>query len=125
MVDQEKADPFKEVREPLVAQGVRLDEAPIERTGEIGTVGRDLAQLRLEFEEIRAGSERQVSDQNCLDMAEFAANCTIGPEGLGPALLVIGDLPRPAITISAPTQQEKAPLYELALKEIEAEQGGR
>lgn len=96
------------MRESAEAFGVRLDEAPIETPGVIGTVERYHATLRLAYERIRRDLDRQSSDKECLEIAVFAVSCTTGPEGLCPTLLVFGAIPRPALTSPAQTQMERA-----------------
>lgn len=62
-------------------------------------------------------------DQECLDLAVYAVNCTVAPEVLWPALLVFS-----AILISARgnlsrRQMERARSIGSSLKEVEEEQG--
>lgn len=58
-------------------------------------------------------------------MAVFAINCTVGAEGLCPALLVFAAVPRLARMTPAPTKLERAHLIELTMEEIGKEKNRR
>lgn len=74
-------------------------KAPIENPGTIGLVERYHTPLRRSFNTIREMfNMKEVSDDECLHMAVYANNVTIGPEGLCPMLLVFGALPKPLLT---------------------------
>lgn len=103
-VDQGSAYVSVEMRRNLAAVGVVLREAPVESPEPIEVVERYHAPLRSAYNLIRADSPRDISDADCLKKAVFAVNCTVGPEGLCPVLLVFGSVPRPVRTKDAPTQ---------------------
>lgn len=124
-VDQGSNYISRELRGELNANGIALEEAPIETPGAIGTVERYHAPLRLAFEKIRRDLGRDVADHECLRMAVFAVNSTIGPEGLCPILLVFGAIPRPARVGSSSSQIERAEAIDKATKEVEKEQARR
>ena len=103
-----------------------MEEAPIENPGSIGLVERYHAPLRKAYVKLRETLSRtNATDQECLQAAVYAANATIGPEGLCPMLLVFGALPRPAQRTPSPTQVERQNAIELAKVEIQKEQASR
>lgn len=61
----------------------------------------------------------------CLEMAVFAVNSSIGPEGVCPMLMVFGAIPNPARVGSSPTQTQRARDIEAAVREAEKEQARR
>lgn len=125
-VDQGTPYVSKEMKENLSAAGVTLDEAPVETPGAIGLVERYHSPLRKAYEKIRASLTREkATDADCLRMAVFANNSTIGPEGLCPMMLVFGAVPRPARASPAPTQIERQTAIEQAKKEVVKEQAKR
>lgn len=125
MVDQGTNYTSQELRGNLDAHGITLQEAPIETPGAIGTVERYHAPLRAAYERIRAEVKTGMTDDECLKMAVFAVNSTVGPEGLCPILLVFGAIPRPARTSPTITQLERARAIDAAMKEAEHEQSKR
>lgn len=101
VVDQRSAYTSKEMRPCTEEMGVRLHEAPIEPPGSIGMLTQYHAPLRLAYERVRINAYRQNSDEECLQLAAFAINCTAGPDGLCLIPLVFGAVPRPARAMSA------------------------
>lgn len=81
-----------------------LDEALVETPGAIGVVNGYHAPLQVAYERVREDTNHQTSDQDCLQMEVFGVYCSIGPEGLCPAQLVIETFPRPAQTLPTPSQ---------------------
>lgn len=112
VIDQGTAYKSKGMEEYLEALGACLDEAPIETPGETVTMERYHAPLRLVEERIPAVTRRQTSDNTWLDLAVFAINRTVGFEGLSPALLIFGAVPRPARLTRTSTQLERACLID-------------
>ena len=96
-VDQGSAYISKETKSNMEAAGIILEEAPIENPGSIGVVERYHAPLKKAYLKLRQTLQKgDTSDAECLQMAVYAANATIGPEGLCPMLLVFGAMPRRA-----------------------------
>lgn len=79
--------------------------------GAIGTVERFHTPLRSAYDKIRRDLARDVSDEECLDMAVFAINATIGPEGPGV-------IPRPARKEPSSTQSVRGKIIETAMNEV-------
>lgn len=103
-VDQGSNHVSKDFREKTEAAGVTFEEAPIETPVSIGTVERYHALLRCSFDELRSTLDKGDStDAECLQMAVYAANATMGSMGLCPMLLVYKAHSRPLmhITLSA------------------------
>lgn len=97
-----------EFRAKDAAEGIKFKEAPIETPGLIGIVERYHAPLRAVYTKIRESLDKsEANDHDCLKMALYAVNSTVGPEGLVPMFLVFGALPRPARTTPAPTQLQR------------------
>lgn len=96
-----------EMQENVATAGITLREAPIESPAPIRVVECYQAPLRAAFDNFALDLVRTVSDSERLDMALFAVNSVVGPEGLCPILLVYGALPRPVCTLHAPTQAER------------------
>lgn len=64
--------------------------------------------LRKAYFKIRQSNDRKkISDEECLKLAVYAVNTTMGPEGITPMLLVFGAFPRPARTTPAPCQIQR------------------
>ena len=125
-VDQGSGYVSKEMKENVSAQGITLEEAPIETPGAIGVVERYHAPLRSAYTKIRQTlSKGDTNDHECLKMAVYANNSTMGPEGLCPMLLVFGALPRPARTSPSPTQLVRQQAIEDAKIAVEREQAKR
>lgn len=103
-------------------RGLQLGKAQIEKSEAIGTVKGYHDRLRLAYEKIPARTERKASDQECLDLALFAINCTVGTEIMCPTLLVFGAVSRSARLTPAPPQLERAHLIAQALKELKKTQ---
>lgn len=81
---------------------VRLEEAPIKKTGEIDVVERYQGFLRLESERIYTYIERRTSDNKYLQLAVFAIKCTVRLEDLCSARFVFRTIPIAARTVPAP-----------------------
>lgn len=125
-VDQGTAYISDEFRSNAEAHGIKIQPAPIETPGSIGIVERYHAPLRRSFTKIRESLDRtKATDEECLKMAVFAVNSTMGPEGLIPMLLVFGAIPRPARTILSPTQLERQKAIEAARHAAQHEQAKR
>lgn len=124
-VDQGSNYTSKEFRGCIESSGVKLEEAPIENPGSIGTVERYHAPLRAAFNKLRADLDSSISDTDCLQAAVHAVNATVGPEGLCPILLVYGALPRPIRANSTQSQIDRARAIDAATKEVEKEQSRR
>ena len=125
-VDQGSNYISNEMKANLSAAGITLEEAPIETPGSIGIVERYHAPLRKAYTKIRQDLlKKDCSDQDCLKMAVYACNATMGPEGLCPMLLVFGALPRPARTTPSPTQLQRQTSIEEAKELVLQEQSKR
>lgn len=98
MVEQGSYYISQELKGNLEAADINLVEAPIENPGTIGIVERYQAPLRAAYEILRADFDRKTSDDECLRMAVYSVNATVGPEGLCPIILVFCVMPRPART---------------------------
>lgn len=121
-VDQGSSYVSKQMKSNCQAEGITLREAPIENPGSIGVVERYHAPLRAAYEKLRSDLPRENSDEDCLQMAVYAVNNTVGPEGLCPTLLVFGAIPRPIRTKPSPSQIERASAIDAAMQEVEQEQ---
>lgn len=100
------------MRSALDAAGVVLEEATVENPGTIGIVERYHAPLRCAYKTLRSSLDKaEASVPECLQMAVFAVNSTIGPEGLCPMMLLFGSIPRPVRTTSSPLSQKSRPSY--------------
>lgn len=125
-VDQGSAYISDEMKRNLEATGIQLEEAPIESPGSIGIVERYHAPLRRAYKTLRESLNKEdTSDADCLRMAVYASNATMGPEGLCPMLLVFGALPRPARKTPSPNQLQRQHAIEEAKKAVLHEQGKR
>lgn len=96
--------------------GIEVQVAPTECPTELSTVERYHGPLRAAFERIR--SSTKMDDEDALSYAVYTVNCTVGPEGQVPMLLVFGALPRPARQVPAPTQLERAKAMERAREDV-------
>lgn len=121
-VDQGSSYVSTEMMGNLEAAVVTLREAPIESPGTIGVVERYHAPLKAAYRKIRSEMEGDVSDSDCLSMAVYSVNCTVGPEGLCPVLLVLWARPRLARSLPAPTQIARSIAIEKATIEAGKEQ---
>lgn len=104
IIDQGSAYKSKEMKKTVEAFGVSLEEARIETPGAIRVVESYHAPLRMAYRQIGDNSGRQTIEKEFVRLAVLAVNCTVGPAGLCPALLVFGATSRPARSIPAPTQ---------------------
>lgn len=86
------------------AAGITVREAPNETPGEIGMVEWYHSPLRATNENIRKELSWDHTYVECLTMAVFYINATVGPEGLCSMLLVFGVIPRPARNTPSVTQ---------------------
>lgn len=103
-VDQGSASTSLEFKGNDEALGIKMREAPIKTSGAIGVVERYHAPLHRSFNKVgEMISKDQASDNECLRMAVFSVNSTMGLEGSVPMLLVFGALLRRARTTSQPT----------------------
>ena len=105
------------------SDGIELLEAPIESPSTMSHVERYHAPLRASYEKLRMSTN--CSDSELLQMAVRCVNQTVGPEGLCPALLVFGCLPRPARATAAPSQLERSRAFEKAMDEVQRIQAQR
>lgn len=105
--------------------GASVDQAPIETPSATRPVKGYHVPLRMAFEWIRANTDRQTADQECLQPAVFAINCTVGAERLCPALSVLGSFPRPARKTPAPSKMERGKFLYSVRDEVEKEQARR
>lgn len=101
-VDQGSNYISREMRETLDVAGVRLGEARVENHGSIGVVRRYHAPVRASYERIRCDMYATVRDLECLKMATFSVNATVGPEGLWRTLFVFCVIPRLARRTPSP-----------------------
>lgn len=125
-VDQGSAYISKEMKSKAAAAGITMEEAPIETPGSIGIVERYHAPLRMAFTKLREDLRKdEATDDECLQLAVYACNATMGPEGLCPMLLVFGALPRPARISPSPGQLERQLCIEAAKKAVLTEQARR
>ncbi len=102
------------------AEGISVVEAPIECPTELGNVERCHGPLRITYDKIRSSLKKE-SKEAVLQMAVKCLNDTVGPEGLVPTLLVFGSLSRPARSIPAETQIERAKAMKCATKALTSE----
>lgn len=77
----------------LTADGVTRQETVVENPGAIGMDERFFAPFRAAFLKLTCLLNRQTADRHCLQLAVFAVNSTIGPEGLCLTLLEFEVLP--------------------------------
>lgn len=103
-VDQGTNYGSKEFKSNAEAAGITIREATIGTPGAIGTVERYHAPLRAAYYKIKLEGKRNCDRKECLEMAVFEINCTIGPEGLWPVLKAFGAIPRPARQRSSATK---------------------
>lgn len=89
VVDQGSSHNLKEMKEALEAFGILLDKARIEAPSAVGAVEKCHAPLRSVYERIRAATGRDNGAQKCLQLSVFVVDCTVVPEGLFPALLLL------------------------------------
>lgn len=102
----------------MEAARIRIREAQIETPADIGVVERYHAPLRATYEKIRKAISRDHTDLECLKMAVFVINPTIGPEGLCPVLLVLGVIPQTARNTPSVTQLERAAIIDKGMDEV-------
>lgn len=102
-----------------------LEGEPIETPGCIGTVERYHAPLRAAFVKIRAEVDGSTPHHECLRMAVFEVNSTVGPEGLCPILMVFDYIRRPARTSTSAIHIQRGRAIESDMKELEQEQARR
>ena len=103
-----------------------IRRSPIENPGTIGVVERYHAPLKKAYLKLRQTLQKNdTNDAECLQMAVYAANATIGPKVVCPMLLVFGALPRPARHMPSPTQIQRQQAIEKAKLEIQKEQASR
>lgn len=112
----------REMRDNLESEGFRLLQDPVDNPGKIGVLKRYHAPLRAAFTKIRKDLYQKISDNECLRMAVFSVNATVGPEGLCPILLVFGVIPRPARAKASPRRLDRAKAISDSIIEVEREQ---
>lgn len=98
---------------------------PINSPGSICVVERYQAPIIAAYNKIRDEMDSVIGDPECLKMATFAVNATVGPDGLCPMFLVFGALPTPARKIPAPSQVHRSITIDISMKETESEQARR
>lgn len=124
--DQGSAYISQEFKANAAAAGITIEEAPIETPGEIGIVERYHAPLRAAYTKLRQDMGKyEATDSECLKMALYAVNSTMGPEGLCPMMLVFGAFPRPARTTPSPSQLHRQRTIEDAKRVVSTEQAKR
>lgn len=104
----------------MEAAGIALKEAPIETPGSIGTVERYHPPLPAAFTKIWDEVGRYMNEVECMRMAVYSVNATIGPEGLCAMVLVFGTLPRTARQMPAETQVRQQRAIEQAMADSES-----
>lgn len=70
---------------------------------------------------IKADVDPHLSDSDCLNMAVYSVNCTMGPEGLCPMFLVFGAVPFPTSTTPSTSQLQSALCIERTIVAAEKE----
>lgn len=88
-------------------------------------VERYHAPLRSAFKKIRRDMGSDDRNSDCLQMAVFFVNCTVGPEGLCPMLLVFGEIRRPARCTPSSMQIERIKSIDAEMREVERELANR
>lgn len=96
-----------------------MDGAPIENTGQMGTVERYNDPLRTSYERIRSDICKNTSDQECLKVAVFEVNATVGPEGLCPIIIVFWAITRPARTFKSLSQVDREWTIGMEISEVQ------
>lgn len=102
----------------LEASVVVLKQTSDEALGDIGTEKRYNYPLRAAFEKICKDMEKVVSDEECLWMAVYAVNETVGPEGSYPMMLVFGTMPLLIRTNPSESQLKLAENIDKAIEEV-------
>lgn len=69
------------MRQNAASVGIKMLEAPVKIPGRIGVMERYHATLRAAYEMFRAESPLDNSNDDCLKLAVFAVNATVGAEG--------------------------------------------
>lgn len=95
-----------------------MRESHTETPGTIGVVKRFHAAVRAAYDRIRNDMELTASDMDCLKMATFTVNATVGREGLCPTLLEFGDMSRPSIISPSPSQIHRGITIEKEMREV-------
>lgn len=94
VVNQGSAYTSKEMKESVQTFRVHLPEVTIESAGAIGVDGRYYAPSQLVYNRIRALTDCQKSDQECLPIAVFTRKCTVRLDGLYQVLLPFSAFPQ-------------------------------
>lgn len=85
-----------------------LDAVMIESSGATGTVEKYYPPLQLDHEHNQASAVCQKSNQEGLQLAVSAVNCKVDSEVLCPVMLLFEAISRPARTLPASSQMERA-----------------
>lgn len=117
-VDQGSQFVSKEFKSSVEFAGIKLLEAPIESPGTMSHVERYHGPLRAAYEKLQTSLPSENST-DLLQMAVFAVNSTIGPEGLCPCLCVFGAIPSPLRHVPAPTQMARAEAIDEAVSAVQ------
>ena len=108
-VDQGPQFQSTEWKNYLRSMGIRSQNAGVESQNAIGTVERYHKYLRDIYRKVRMTHPHQDREET-LATAVHAMNCTAGPEGLSPILLVFGVFPR------IPVRPQQLPKQEVRMK---------
>lgn len=107
------------MRETIQAAGVNNKEAPIDSPGTRGIVERFPDPLFQAFYRIRQDMDQTKTDYDCLRMAIFAENRTVGREGLCPIIMVFGAIPMPEPSIPALSQLRRTKVIESSMHVVQ------
>lgn len=125
-VDQVSAYVSSKFKANGAAAGISLKEAPIESASTIGVAERYPAPLHSAYlKVIQALPRSEAGNEECLKLALFGVNSSMGPEGLVSMLLVFEVLPRPARSTPAASQLLRQEAIESARTAATHEQAKR
>lgn len=121
-IDQGSNFVSKEFLDNAESDGITILEARIESLSTMSHSERYHGPLRVTYTKIRDSMPRAETDADCLQLAVKCLNDTVGPEGLCPAVLVYGTIPKTARRTPADSQIQRARTIdkarELLLKEF-------
>lgn len=117
-VDQCSNFVSKEFKGLTDTAGIKLVEAPIEYPSTMSHVERYHGPLRKAYTKLKENLSGE-GKQFILQMAVYAVNNTIGPEGLCPSLCVFGAIPKPLRTSIATGQLSRAKAIDAAIEEVQ------